>query len=156
MCRFCGWHAIWVFAGAQTGNFKNKNMDGDLGLPLLPKTKDGHAAAGHHVHVFDNLADPPIEERGVSASFLRVFTKEFALGGARDCRVEKHRGHACGWCAECTAWVPFDASPHAKQGPCTHGRWPCPTGAHHDHGCHREVYTSSDTGHLRHHPTPLP
>jgi hypothetical protein len=88
----------------------------------------------------DSFDDPPIEDRGVSASFLKMFTEKHGLHGPRDCRFEAHHRVSCGWCGACRAWVPFDASPGATQLPCAHGRWPCRTGARHAHGCHRQVY----------------
>jgi hypothetical protein len=110
----------------------------DLGSKLLPMAEDG---AGSAVRI-DFFDDPPIEDRGVSASFLRTFTEQYGLHGRRDCRFEVHHRASCGWCGACSAWVPFDASesPGAAQQPCAHGRWPCRTGACHAHGCHREVY----------------
>jgi hypothetical protein len=109
----------------------------DLGLRLLPMAEDGADSAVLQIRCFD---DPRIEDRGVSASFLKEFTEQHGLRGRRDCRVEVHHWQSCGWCEACNAWVNFDASPGATQKPCAHGRWPCRTGARHAHGCHREVY----------------
>ncbi len=53
----------------------------DLGWRLLPMAEDGTASAVP-IHCFD---DPPIEDRGVSASFLKRFTAQHALRGRRDC-----------------------------------------------------------------------
>ena len=56
----------------------------DLGSRLLPIAEDG---AGSAVRI-DFFDDPPIEDRGVSASFLRMFTGQ----------MEKHLGvTSCGW-----------------------------------------------------------
>ena len=69
------------------------------------------------------FADPTIEDRGVSASFLKMFTEKHGLYGRRDCRFEVHHRVSFGWCEACSAWVPSEASEGATQQPCAHGRW---------------------------------
>jgi hypothetical protein len=58
--------------------------------------------AGSAVRI-DFFDDPPIEDRGVSASFLKRLTEQHGLHGRRDCRFEVHHRHSCGWCGACSA-----------------------------------------------------